>query len=272
MQAKTEKQESEYCYIQPSLKRHKADPFIKAEHDHPRWRAVWHFYIKKALERRFYSIRVKHPEHFDMRDKSAACIFYTQHTCWWDGLIGYCLYTFLFKEKTNMMVEDLLSFPLLRYVGAFSIDKKSPKSILRSMQYAVDFLTNERTSLWMFPQGVIKPPNHRPLELQKGIAYLAQKVDKVNLIPIAIQYPFLRQGLPEVMVDIGKPIVVNGNINKENFTDFVEKDLTNLLDNQLKEISNGEIEKYNTVLFRKHGGLGKTIEKMFKNRFKLFNE
>ena len=190
MYTDTKQVENEYNYTQPSLKRHKVDPFIKAEHNHPIWRAIWHFYIKMSLERRFYSIRVKHPEHFDMRDKSAACIFYTQHTCWWDGLIGYCLYTFIFKERTNMMVEDLLSFPLLRYVGAFSIDKKSPKSILRSMQYSVDFLKKERTSLWMFPQGVIKPPNHRPLELQKGIAYLAQKVDKVNLIPIAMQYPF----------------------------------------------------------------------------------
>ena len=272
MQAKEEKQESEYRYIEPSLKRHKADPFIAAEHNHPIWRAIWHFYIKMAIQRRFYSIRVKHPEHFELRNKDAACIFYAQHTCWWDGLIGYCLYWFLFKEKTNMMIEDLLSFPLLRYVGGFSIDKKSPKSILRSMKYAVDFMKNEKISLWMFPQGVIKPPNHRPLELQKGLAYLAEKTGKVNLIPIAMQYPFLRQGLPEVMVDIGKPIIVDGEIDKDKFTEYLEKDLTNLLNNQLKEISNGEVEKYNTFLFKKSGGLGKTLEKIFKNRFRLFNE
>ena len=66
-----------------------------------------------------------------------------------------------------------------------------------------------------------------------------------------MQYPFLRQGLPEVMVDIGRPIIVDGEIDKDEFTEYVEKDLTNLLNNQLKEISNGEIEKYNTVLFKK---------------------
>ena len=272
MQAREEKQESEYRYIEPSLKRHKVDPFIAAEHNHPIWRAIWHFYIRNAIKRRFYSIRVKHPEHFDMRNKDYPCIFYAQHTCWWDGLIGYCLYWFLFKEKTNMMIEDLLSFPLLKYVGAFSIDKKSPKSILRSMQYSVEFMKNEKISLWMFPQGVIKPPNHRPLEFQKGLAFLVQKTGKVNLIPIAMQYPFLRQGLPEVMVDIGKPIIVDKDIDKDEFTDYVEKDFTNLLDNQLKEISNGEIEKYNTFLFKKHAGLGKSLEKFLKNSFRLFNE
>ena len=110
------------------------------------------------------------------------------------------------------------------------------------------------------------PPTHRPLEFQKGVAFLAQRVKKVNLFPIAIQYMFIRQGLPEVLIDIGKPILVDGEIDKDTFNDYLEQDFTNVLDNQLKEISNGEINKYDTILYKKWDGLGKTLEKWVRNR------
>ena len=47
---------------------------------------------------------------------------------------------------------------------------------------------------------------------------------------------------------------------------FLERDLEHLLDNQLKEISNGEVDKYDTIMYKKSPGLGKHIEKWVKNR------
>ena len=259
------KEESEYNYTPPSLTRKTVDPFIKAEHSQF-WLAIWNFTVNILLRRRFYSIRVKNAHHYDLRDKDVACIYYSQHSCWWDGMVAYYLCKYLFNDQINMMVEDLIKFPLLGKVGAFSIDKKTPKTTLRSMKYCADFLNKEKISLWLFPQGVIMPPNHRPLEFQKGVGFLAQRVKRVNLFPIAIQYVFLRQGLPEVLIDIGKPITVNGeDVDKDKFTEFLENDFTKVLDNQLKEISNGEIEKYK-ILYKKWDGVGKHIEKWIRNR------
>lgn len=265
MWTKKKIEEAEYNYTPPSLTRDKVDPFIKAEHS-KFWLAIWNFFVNLLLRRRFYSIRVKNAHHYDLRDKDVANIYYAQHTCWWDGMVGYYLCHYLFKDTMNMMVEDLIKFPLLSKVGAFSIDKKTPKSTLRSMKYCTDFLNKEKISLWLFPQGVIMPPNHRPLEFQKGVAFIAQRVKKVNLFPIAIQYVFLRQGLPEVLIDVGKPILVDGEVDKDSFTAYLEEDFTRVLDNQLKEISNGEIKKYDTIMYKKWDGLGKSIEKFFKNR------
>ena len=259
-------EEKEYNYTPPSLTREKEDPFIKAEHSYF-WLAIWNFFVNLLLRRRFYSVRVKNAHHYDLRDKDVACIYYAQHTCWWDGMVGYYLCRYLFHDQINMMVEDLIKFPLFGKVGAFSIDKKTPRATLKAMKYCTDFLNKEKISLWLFPQGVIKPPNHRPLEFQKGVAFLAHKVKKVNLFPIAIQYVFLRQGLPEVLIDIGRPIVVtNDQVDKDKFTAFLEKDFTRVLDNQLKEISNGEIDKYDTIMYRKWDGLGKHLEKWVRNR------
>ena len=144
--------------------------------------------------------------------------------------------------------------------------KKNPKGILKVIKYCTEFLNKDKISLWLFPQGVIMPPNHRPLEFKTGLGSIAKKVKKVNLFPIAIQYVFLRQGLPEVLIDIGKPILVDGDVDKNEFTAFLEEDFTRVLDNQLKEISNGEIDKYNTIMYKKWDGLGKHIEKWVRNR------
>ena len=266
MTTKSKKQEeSEYNYTPPSLTREKVDPFIKAEHSQF-WLAIWNFFVNLLLRRRFYSVRVKNAHHYELRNKDVANIYYSQHSCWWDGMVAYYLCRYLFKDQINMMVEDLIKFPLLGKVGAFSIDKKTPKSTLRSMKYCAEFLNRDKISLWLFPQGKIMPPNHRPLEFQKGVAFLAQRVKKVNLFPIAIQYVFLRQGLPEVLIDIGKPILVDGEVDKDTFNEYLEQDFTKVLDNQLKEISNGEVEKYDTIMYRKKAGLGKSIEKWARNR------
>ena len=76
----------------------------------------------------------------------------------------------------------------------------------------------------------------------------------------------MRQGLPEVLIDVGKPILVDGEVDKDSFTAYLEEDFTRVLDNQLKEISNGEIKKYDTIMYKKWDGLGKSIEKFFRNR------
>ena len=259
-------EENEYNYTPPSLTRTKEDPFIKAKLS-KFWLIVWHFFVNLLLRRRFYSVRVKNAKHYDLINKDYPCIYYTQHTCWWDGMVGYYLFHYLFKDIAYMMIEDLIKFPLFSRVGAFSIDKKSPRTAMKSLKYCIDFMKNEKRSLWIFPQGKINPPNHRPIKFQKGMAFIAEKVGKVNLVPITMQYPFLRLGLPEVLIDIGNPIILNGEkIDKDEFNKFLEEDFTKLADNQLKEISNGEVDKYNTIMYRKSPGLGKHLEKLARDR------
>ena len=260
-----EPQEEElYDYIPPSLKWKKDVPFIKAEHSRF-WIAIWDFAVNIMIKRRFFSLRVKNSENFELRDKDVACIFYAQHSCWWDGVVGYYLCHYLFGVPLSMMIEDLIKFPILSKVGAFSISKKTPRETLKTLKYCIDFLNNEKISLWLFPQGIIKPPNHRPLEFQKGLSFIAQKVKHVNLFPIAIQYVFLRQGLPEVLIDVGKPIVVNGEVDKDNFTEYLENNFTELLDNQLHNISEGNIQDYK-IMFKKRAGFWKSLERFLKAR------
>ncbi len=88
------------------------------------------------------------------------------------------------------MVEELNRFPLLRRGGAFSVNKKSAQASMKALKYAIDVIEDTKNALYIFPQGIIKPPNFRPIEFQTGLAYIAQKAaekyGKVNLIPIGL--------------------------------------------------------------------------------------
>ena len=107
-------------------------------------------------------------------------------------------------DGASASASELLASALKEQYGAKLVGTKSfGKS---TVQQVVDL----NNVLYIFPQGIIKPPNARPIEFRTGLAYIAQNAVKehggINLCPVAVNYPFLREDKPEIIVDIGEPI------------------------------------------------------------------
>jgi hypothetical protein len=91
------------------------------------------------------------------------------------------------------------------------------------------------------------------------MTYIAEKVAKkygaVNMMPIAVAYAFLREDTPEVIVEVGKPLILTkedfNNFDRHEFTHKLEKDFTELCDNQLDDISKGKFDGYRHVFTKK---------------------
>ena len=152
------------------------------------------------------------------------------------------------------MVEELNRFPILRHAGAYSVCKNSAQSAIRSLKYSVELLNDFNSQLCIFPQGIIRPPQYRPIEFQTGLTYIAEnavkKYGKVTLIPIGLEYRFLRDNRPEVLVKFGDKIeLTDANIDRKEYTRFLEKALTETCNKQLEEISQGKLENYD-ILFK----------------------
>lgn len=124
--------------------------------------------------------------------------------------------------------------------------------------------------LCIFPQGIIRPPHFRPIEFQTGLAYIAQNAVKrygrVNLIPLAIDYCFFRDNRPEVIVEFGKRIELSADMSfgRKELTHMFEHALEDVCNNQFKEISQGDITKYN-ILFKQHLKWYRRIEQRLKS-------
>ncbi len=247
-----------YSSIPPTKLRNQEEKFKPAKTS-AFWMWVADRFFYGMIENRFFAFRYKGIENYENLEQDVPTIVFAPHSNWWDGIVGYNIITRLFKKEIRLMVEELNRFPLLRRAGAFSVNKKSPQASMRALKYAYEVIGDTNCMLYLFPQGIIKPPNFRPLEFQTGLAYIAgkamKKYGKVNLLPVAVNYFFLRADRPEVLVEIGKPIVLDSketsNIDRKEYTIFLEKTLEELCDNQDKNVSQAKFKGYKTLFQQK---------------------
>lgn len=244
-----------YPDVPPTKLRNQEEEFKPAKTS-PFWLWVADRFFFGMLENRFFALRHKGVENFLEREENIPLIAFAPHTNWWDGIVGYNICARIFGKEIRLMVEELNRFPLLRRGGAFPVNKKSPQASMQALNYSVDVIENLNNVLYIFPQGIIKPPNFRPIEFQTGLAYIAQKAakkyGKVHLLPIAVNYFFLRADRPEVLVEIGEIIPFEDfKGDRKELSAKLAKILENACDTQNKNVSTGNFKGYKTLFQQK---------------------
>lgn len=257
-----------YSDIPPTKLRNKTEKFKRA-HTNKFWLTVASLFFFNMLQNRFYAFRYTGMEKFTEEDKNTPTVIFAPHCNWWDGIVLYNIIHRIFHKEIRLMVEELNRFPLLRYGGAYSVNKKSPQSAMTALQYSVEVLKSTKNVLGIFPQGIIRPPHFRPVKFQTGLAYIAQNAAKrygrVNLIPVGIEYTFLRDNRPEVVVKFGDMVVVEDDkLNRKELTAVFEKALEKTCDELFAEIARGDISEYE-ILFKQHLKWYRRIEQRLKS-------
>jgi len=145
---------------------------------------------------------------------------------------------------------------------------------MKSLQYSVDAIGKKDIIMWIFPQGIIKPPNYRPIEFQTGLSYIVQKAIKkyggINLLPVATNFTFLREDIPEILIEVAEPIIMTEfTLDRKEHAKVLAKHLEDILDKQLHDITNGNLEGYK-MLFHKKLPWFKKLEKKLKAIEKKF--
>lgn len=262
------KGEKLYSNVPPTKLRGKEEKFKPAKTNRF-WLTIASLFFFNMLQNRFYAFRYNGVENYKERDPNVPTILFSPHCNWWDGIVMYNITHRICRKEIRLMVEELNRFPLLRRGGAYSVNKKSPQSAVKALKYSVDLLSDLRNILCIFPQGIIRPPHFRPIKFQTGLAYIAQnavkKYGKVNLIPIGVDYCFLRDNRPEVIVDFGKRIeLTDPNIERHELTYQLEKALAETCDIQFANIASGKVEEYD-ILFKQHLKWYRRIEQRLKS-------
>ncbi len=245
-----------YPEIPPTKQRNREEKF-RAAKNIPFWHFVANTVFPLMIKNRFYAAMIKGKENLEKCDKRFATIFYANHTNWWDGLWGYYLVHFVIKNKRfRFMIEEMNRFPLFQYIGCFPINKKSSQSAIKSLNYAVTTLDTPNTAFWIFPQGIIRPPQYRPEIFQSGLAYMADKAIKkfggINLVPVANSFIFLRQDRPEIVSEFGEPLVLTTlEKDRKAFTVELQTNFEDFLNTHDKTISKGKFEGYHYIYKQK---------------------
>ncbi|WP_404403363.1 lysophospholipid acyltransferase family protein [Jeotgalibacillus malaysiensis] len=200
-------------------------------------------YLTWQLKKHFYRVFVKN----DHVSSDTPKLYIMNHSSWWDGLIVFYLNRYLLKEDAYAMMskDGIENFSFFSKIGAFPVDPDSPKSLIRSLQFA-DQKLKEKKSVWIFPQGKEEHLEKRPLSFMNGPAYLAEKNQDVEIIPVSAYYTFRHDQRPELFISIGTP-VRNENIEKMNRnekSDFFRRTLEESLNQVKTDVINENIHDY----------------------------
>lgn len=258
-------EEKLYSDIPPTKLRNKEEKFKPAKTS-KFWLWVASMFFFNMLQNRFYAFRYKGAE--NVVEKGVPTILFSPHCNWWDGIVMYNITHRIFHKEIRLMIEELNRFPLLRRGGGYSVNKKSPQSAMKALQYSVDVVGDIKNILCIFPQGIIRPPHFRPMIFQTGLAYIAQnaakRYGKVNLVPVALDYCFLRDNRPEVIVEFGERIeLTNASIDRKQLTHMLERSLETICDKQMHTIAEGDLDNHK-ILFKQHLKWYRRIEQRLK--------
>ncbi len=161
-------------------------------------------------------------------------VFYLNHAAWWDPLVCLHLRQHLMPRVAAFAPIDATAvrkYGFFRRLGFFGIEAGTPRGAARFLRVAEAILSGPASTLWLTPQGRFTDVRERPVELRPGLGHLAARLDRprpplpaagerrVQFIPLAIEYPFWEERLPQVLLRFGPPLVVDaGNAAQRDAT------------------------------------------------------
>jgi 1-acyl-sn-glycerol-3-phosphate acyltransferase len=138
-------------------------------------------------------------------------LLYANHCSWWDGHMAMILNECLWHRDAHIMVEDtqLERYQFFRYLGAFSVNRQSPRAAALSLRYAGELLKAAPNRLLLiFPQGQIQANDVRPLRFFTGVGHIAHNAASCLAYPLALRLEFIGEQKPEAFLSIGQPLAV----------------------------------------------------------------
>lgn len=222
-------------------------------------------YHNRLLKKHFSGIHLRGFDNHAKLDPALPVILYANHSNWWDGFIAYYLTNRLWEKDDYLMmdIEQMKTYSFFKFVGVFSVDRNDPKSAIESINYAAGLLKDTGKYMWIFPQGVMKPQDNRPVEFYNGFIKIAEKLDGVNLLPVAFRYEFLMEQRPEVFISLGTPDIITRSPSKDIRSSLQDK-FSVLLDKLRDDVVAGRLTDFQTV-FRGRSSRNKTVDKI-RNR------
>lgn len=153
-----------------------------------------------------------------------------------------------------MEERQLKRYGFFRRVGMFSIDRESPRSAMRSLEYASDLLRRTGRVLWLFPQGDIRPNDLRPIECYSGTSHLIRLLGDCTLLPVAFRYELLGEERPIALGRFGNPErITEKNIpGIRDLTAHIAERITVEADRLRDDVLGEHLEEYTTILAGKH--------------------
>ncbi len=166
-----------------------------------------HFFVR----RHFHALRLAGAQHWPQaRQPLIVCL---NHPSWWDPLIAIQLSRCFAPGLDHYAPMDALAFNrygILRRLGLFPVEQGTRRGAAQFLHAAADILANPDAVLWLTPQGSFTDVRTRPLIFRGGLDALLRTTPHATVLPLALEYTFWDERLPEALALLGEPLTFTG--------------------------------------------------------------
>lgn len=171
-------------------------------------------YVRRYFRRHFHSLRVLKGEAGEAGLPDIAgepVIVYTNHPGWWDPLVFLLLADRCYPDRLNYGPIDAAALGKYRFmesIGFLGIEPHSRRGAARFLRMARAASRRSDVIFWITAQGEFADPRNRPLAIRPGVAHAAAGGEGGLIVPMAVEYPFWNERLPEALVAFGPALRV----------------------------------------------------------------
>ncbi len=190
-------------------------------------------YGRRYIRRHFHSLRVSLPGILSDVD-GVPFVIYTNHASWWDPLIGLVLKQALLPNRRLFSPIDatmLERYRIFAKLGFFGVQQRCRRGAVQFLSAAEAILCEPDSLLALTPQGRFADARERPVRFQSGLGHLATRTSRTVFLPMATEFVFWEERLPEILVRFGEPV----EVRREHAAVFDSDYWTALFEQKLEE-------------------------------------
>lgn len=192
---------------------------------------MFRWYAVRYVRKHFHGVRLSRAG-FSPPETDLPLVVVMNHPSWWDPMAGLVL-THRLGEKTHYApIESaaLRQYKFFARLGFFGVDPGTTRGAREFLRTAEQLMKRPGAMLWVTAQGSFRDVRERPIALRPGVGFLAQRLGRGYVLPLALEYVFWEERTPEILMRWGEPLDMATNGTGREWTERIEAALTTTQD------------------------------------------
>lgn len=213
------------------------------------------WYARGYLRRHFHALRVSRST--PAPESEAPIVLFCNHASWWDPLLCLVLKSDFFPKRDAYAPIDATMLEKYRFfkgLGFFGVEPETARGAAAFLRMGEAILQAPSGLLAVTPQGRFADVRERPVRFKAGLGHLAARAERALFVPVAIEYTFWDERLPEALIRFGEPLATEGESRaSDEWTKLFEQSLERTQEALAIEAQARDARAFETVL---RGGAG----------------
>ena len=224
--------------------------------------ALFSVYLHWYVKRHFHALRVANAGRIP--PLAEPLILFGNHASWWDPLSAMLLAESILPERQHYAPMDAIAldhYRIFRPMGFFPVDNATSRGAAQLLRAGEQVLSRPGAVLWITPEGRFQDVRKRPVIFRPGIGALMTRRGRLTCVPVAIEYTFWNERLPEILVNIGEPLeIADGTMeDARTWTNLLSYAMSATLDELAMLAIDRDPDAFSTILLGS-GGIGGIYE------------